>query len=72
MVAEGRVLNRVIRWTEAGWEMEPGQRHVDRIVRELNLEDARGVSTPGESEARGTEEENGKPLNYRVATIFEP
>ena len=33
----GRVLNRVIRCTEHGWEIEPDQRHVDITVRELKL-----------------------------------
>ena len=32
---EGRVLNRVIRWTEDGWEIDPDQRHADSIVHEL-------------------------------------
>ena len=52
VVSEGRALNRVIRWIEQGWEMEPDQRHVDLIVQELGLNDAKPVSTPGESESR--------------------
>ena len=40
--------------------MEPDQRHVDIIVRDLQLEDAKPVSTPGEPEQRWEEEENAK------------
>ena len=55
---EARILNRVIRVTAAGWEMEADQRHVDLIVQEMNLVGARGVSTPGEEEKRWEEEDN--------------
>ena len=42
------MLNRLIRWTKDGWEVEPDQRHADIIVHELQLHDARAVSTPGD------------------------
>ena len=41
-------MNRVVRWTTEGWEMEPDQRHVDLIIKELGLSEAKPVSTPGE------------------------
>ena len=47
-ISEGRILNRVIRYTDIGWEYEPDQRHAELIVRDLGLEDAKGVSTPGD------------------------
>ena len=34
---EGKVLNRVIRVTEDGWEYEPDQRHAEMIISELGL-----------------------------------
>ena len=46
-VQEGRVLNRIVRWTQDGWEVEPDQRHADIIVHELQLQESRAVSTPG-------------------------
>ena len=46
--SEGRVLNPIVRWTNDGWEIEPDQRHADIIVQELQLHEARAVSTPGE------------------------
>ena len=51
-------MNRVIRRTEQGWEYEPDQRHAEMIIGALGLEDARGVSTPGEEEKAWEEEEN--------------
>ena len=61
-VSEARVLNRVIRCLEDGWEIEADQRHVDMIVQEMGMDDAKPVSTPGEPEHRWEEEENAKPF----------
>ena len=36
--SEGRLLNRVLRVTSAGWEVEADQRHADLIIKELDLE----------------------------------
>ena len=54
-VQEARILNRVIRVTERGWEYEADQRHRDLIVQQLGLTSARPVSAPG-SEEKGGEE----------------
>ena len=43
-----RVLNRVVRVSEQGWEYEPDQRHAELIIEELGLAEAKAVSTPGE------------------------
>ena len=45
---ETRVLNRIIRWTSRGWEYEADQRHAELIVKEMGMEDAKSVKTPGE------------------------
>ena len=50
--SEGRLLNRVLRCTSNGWEVEADQRHAEMIVQELDLSNAHGVITPGESEPR--------------------
>ena len=47
---EVRVLNRVIRWTDCGLEFEPDQRHAEMVVRDLGLENANAVATPGTRE----------------------
>ena len=51
--SECRPLNRVVRCTPAGREVEPDQRHADMLVQDLELKTANGVTTPGEHEARG-------------------
>ena len=44
---EGRVLNRILRWTAAGLEYEADPRQVEKLVRDLRLVGANPVSTPG-------------------------
>ena len=45
---EFRVLNRIIRRTEAGYEMEGDQRHAEIIVRDLGFtEESKALSAPG-------------------------
>ena len=59
---KGRLLNRVVRCTAQGWEVEPDQRHADLIVQEFGLHDFNSGITPGENEPRRKEGENEKPL----------
>ena len=44
---EVRILNRIVRWTESGIAYEPDQRHAEMVVRDLGLEQAKAVATPG-------------------------
>ena len=44
---EGQVLNRVVRRTASGWELEADLRHAELIIKQLGLESANAVSTPG-------------------------
>ena len=45
---EFRVLNRIIRRIEAGYEMESDQRHAEIIVRDLGFtEESKALSAPG-------------------------
>ena len=69
-VKEGWVLNRILRWTEDGWEIEPDQRHADIIIHELKLDEVRPVGTPGEPEAKWEEEENAAPLSAEDASRY--
>ena len=41
--SEGRLLNRVLRVTPTGWEVEADQRHADLIIKQLDLEKAHAV-----------------------------
>ena len=70
IVQEGSVLNRVFRWTDDGWEIEPDQRHADIIVHELGLHESKPVSTPGEAECRSDDEDSTQPLDEQQATKY--
>ena len=43
---EGRVLNRIVRWIAKGLEYEADPRQSEKLVHELGLEGAKGVTTP--------------------------
>ena len=45
--AEGKVLNRLIRKTDGGWEIEADPRHAELVVEQLGLKDDKGIGTPG-------------------------
>ena len=49
MHQEGKVLNRIIRCTEAGWEIEADPRHAELVMEQLGLTNERGCVTPGVS-----------------------
>ena len=61
-VREARVLNRILRITENGWEYEPDQRHAEMIVEQLGLKEAKAVETPTEVEKKWEAEENAQEL----------
>ena len=61
-VREERILNRIIRVTEEGWEIEADQRHADILIDQLNLKEANGVKTPCEEDRRWEDEENAQLL----------
>jgi len=44
---ELRILNRVISWTDRGITYEADPRHAELLVQELQLDGAKGVTTPG-------------------------
>ena len=58
--SEGRVLGRVIRITDEGWEYEPDQRHAEMIVEAMGLQNSKSVSTPAEEEKAWEEEANNE------------
>ena len=45
--AEIRILNKVVRMTEAGIELEADPRHAELVIKELGLESARPSLVPG-------------------------
>ena len=68
-VREIRVLNKVVRYTDAGIELEADPRHAEIVVRDLGLTDSKISKVPGSKEpgddkhrledetTKGTEEE---------------
>ena len=47
---EVRVLNRILRWTKEGIEYEADPRHVEIMLKQLNIQDCKFVATPGTKE----------------------
>ena len=60
---EARVLNRIVRWTKDGLEYEADPRHVEILVKDLKLEDAKSVVTPGTKEEGHLKEGCEVPLS---------
>ena len=62
---EVRILNRVISWNEECLSYEADQRHAEIMIRELGLEGAKAVTTPGSRDDAGrsplTSKEIGGP-----------
>lgn len=55
---EVRVLGRVIRFTDKGWEYEADQRHAEIIVNDLDMKNANPVASAGEDEKPHEVEDN--------------
>ena len=69
---EGQVLNRVVRHTPQGFELEADLRHAELIVEQLDLETSKFVVMPGvDTEvtcAVWTDEPEGEELAPEFAT----
>ena len=52
---EGKVLNRILRAIEAGWEVEADLAHAELVMEKLGLTGEKAVATPGLS---GTDEDD--------------
>jgi hypothetical protein len=64
-----RVLNRIISYTSEGIEYEADQRHAEAMIKDLNMTDAKAISTPGSDEAQHSESKN-EPLNQHYESIY--
>ena len=42
-----RILNRIVRWTDAGLRIEADPRHVEILIKEMGLGEANAVKAPG-------------------------
>ena len=68
---EVKILNKVVRRTENGIEMEADPRHVELIVRELELEKAKASKSPG-SKAVKSKSDSDKSSGQNVAILSRP
>ena len=66
---QASILNWVMRWTEHGLEYEADPRQVEKLVRDLHLEAAKGVGTPGVKLNR-EQVQHDKPLESDRGTPF--
>lgn len=53
---EAKVLNRIVRWTEGGCEVEADPRHAELIMEETLEKGMRSLSTPGSDEKESDKE----------------
>ena len=65
-----RILNKVVRITDGGIELEADPRHAELVIKELGLEDAKPSAVPGskvESKSKSTDAEMEKVARSRSA-----
>lgn len=62
-VQEVKIFNRIITWNQQkGILYEADPRHVEIMLEQLSLKDAREVTTPGTSDEGRTSEDHRQPL----------
>ena len=66
-----KILNRIVTWHDAhGISYEADPRHVELIIKQLQLTDAKTVTTPGTKEEGKTSEDKDVALGDKEATNF--
>ena len=68
-VKEVKILNRIVAWDQQkGITYEADPRHVEIMIDQLGLKDAKTVATPGTREEGRTQEEHNEPFNEEYTT----
>ena len=67
---EGKVLNRIVRCTDFGWEIEADPRHAELVAEQLGLTEDKGVSTPGLPGIEEDDTEEDKELHGDDVTRY--
>ena len=67
---DGQILNRVVRATSTGFEMEADLRHAELIIEQLGLQTGKSVITPGTDDPEEYDEQGDEPLGPSDATSF--
>ena len=75
VIREAKILNRVVRANEEGWEYECDQRHVEIMLEQLGLTQAKPLGTPGVEETTdkkdgGTEVSKSPILSNEKASLY--
>ena len=70
MTREGQLLNRFVRATPAGFDLEADPRHAELIVEQLNRLAAEGVDKPGTDGHDEDDEQANELLDPTEATSF--
>jgi len=65
-----RILNRIVTWKPDMIIYEPDQRHAEIIIRQMGLQNANSVSTPGVKVSGKPNAELDKPLNKNEASMY--
>ena len=60
--AEGKILNRILRHTADGREIEAGPRHAEVVIEQLGLDNDSGAATPGLSGGDEEDRDTDVPL----------
>ena len=67
---EGKILNRIVRWTADGYEIEADPRHSELVIQQLGLEGAKPLSSPGVDGKEEEDIEGDVPLGAEQATRY--
>lgn len=67
---EVSILNRVVRWQGDTMEYEADPRHVEKLLRDMHMEDCKPLSSPGVKVTADELEEDGKPLVGEAVTLY--
>ena len=57
-VREVKILNKIIRWTDSGVELEADPRHAEIVIRELGLSGAAASKVPGVKPPKMSEDQD--------------
>ena len=67
---EGKVLNRIIRCTDIGYEVEADPRHAELVIEQMEVAEDKGVATPGVSGTEEDDQEDDTELQGEQVRMF--
>lgn len=66
----GKVLNRMVRWSRDGWELEADPRHAELIIEQLGVKSGGGITTAGAQQAEPATDEASDEAVGKGVTLF--